>query len=223
MDNKLSLENVVLSTVVGHPKGLEQSLKAILYSAKNINFRNIQVLSCVPFNFPGIKCINIPQMTSQGYNDFMIKSYSDYIDAEYVLHIQEDGFVINPEAWTNQFLEYDYIGALWPWFNDDKRCGNGGFTFRSKKILDICKKYCPPPSSAEDVCICRENRDIFIKNEIKFASYDIAVKFSIELPVPEAAGQDTMVLGSVKSFGFHKPGSPLLNLKNNIDLSNLTV
>jgi len=61
------------------------------------------------------------------------------------LLVQPDGFVINPDKWDNQFFEYDYIGAPWeqvphsyldPW-GKPHRVGNGGFSFRSKKLLDV--------------------------------------------------------------------------------------
>lgn len=66
----------------------------------------------------------------------MIKELNKYIETSYVLIIQYDGFILNPDAWTDEFLEYDYIGAPW-WYTDDCNVGNGGFSLRSKKLLEI--------------------------------------------------------------------------------------
>ena len=41
-----------------------------------------------------------------------------------------------PEAWTDDFFNYDYIGATW----DDGVVGNGGFSWRSRKLYGACIK-----------------------------------------------------------------------------------
>ena len=56
------------------------------------------------------------------------------IKTEFMLGIHDDGFVINPNLWTDQFLKYDYIGAPWshtiPYYGQKYRVGNGGFSLR---------------------------------------------------------------------------------------------
>ena len=73
-------------------------------------------------------------------NHLLLKKY---IDTDFCLIIQGDGFVIHPENWTDEFLKYDYIGA--PWRNlahySFIRVGNGGFSLRSKKLLKILILY----------------------------------------------------------------------------------
>jgi hypothetical protein len=56
--------------------------------------------------------------------------------------------IVRPELWSNDFLEYDYIGA--PWMYSDTSyitdegehvpVGNGGFCLRSKKFLEMPTK-----------------------------------------------------------------------------------
>jgi hypothetical protein len=64
--------------------------------------------------------------------------------------IQADGYAVNASAWTDHFYEYDYIGAVWPKEDDGRNVGNGGFSWRSKKLskalIDIRSKY-----SLEDI------------------------------------------------------------------------
>lgn len=215
------IEKVTLSAIVGHPKYLEQTIKAVLYSKKDIPFKKIQILSCVDFNHTEIECIKIPQLDYKQYNIFIIKNYNDYINTEFLLHIQNDGFIINPQAWTDEFLNYDYIGALWPLHlasnNPDWRCGNGGFTLRSKKFLEISQKYCPADGGNEDYLVCQKYRNIFLEHNIKYATNDLAVRFSVEeTQIPEAYGQSHHDKTTLKSFGFHAGGSDAQTYLENI-------
>ena len=60
---------------------------------------------------------------------------NNYFDTDYVLTFQSDGFILNPDAWTDEFFNYDYIGA--PWGDNRYAVGNGGFSFRSKKLMNF--------------------------------------------------------------------------------------
>lgn len=221
--------DITLSTVIGHPDAFEQTLKAVIFSKNQFHFDNVQILSCVDFKIKDIKCINIPQMTYGQYNDFMIKKYSEYIDNKYVLHVQNDGFILNPDSWDNEFLNYDYIGALWTvvspdssyGVNQNNRVGNGGFTLRSKKFLDISAKYCPSHNGLnEDVVVCRLHRDIFLSHGIKYATDQIAAKFAIEDDeASDYIGQKHSDYKTIKTFGFHHRYSSALKLLDTINLN----
>lgn len=210
------IEKVTLSAIVGHPKYLDQTIKAILFSKKDIPFKKIQILSCIDFNHPEIQFIKIPQLDYKQYNIFVIRNYNDYIDTKYLLHIQNDGFIINPQVWTDEFLNYDYIGALWPVHNasnnPDWRCGNGGFTLRSKKFLEVSQKYCPDDGGGnEDYLVCQRYRHIFLEHNLKYATNEIAARFSVEDTfLPETYGQSHSDKKTLKSFGFHAGGSDAL-------------
>ena len=95
--------------------------------------------------------------------------------------IQFDGFVIGgKKAWRKEFLEYDYIGAPWN-YHDGRNVGNGGFSLRSKKLLQVLadsaeiQKFHP-----EDNLIGREYRPLSESKGIKFPSEELAWKFAIE-------------------------------------------
>jgi hypothetical protein len=222
-------KDITLSAVIGHKDCFEKTLKAIIYSSKQFHFENIQVLSCIPFDIKNIKCINISSMSYGEYNDFIIKSYSQYIDNHYVLHVQNDGFILNGNAWSDEFLDYDYIGAPWtivspnsPYgVNESNRVGNGGFTLRSKKFLNISSEFCPTHNGMnEDVVVCRIHRDMFISHGIKYATDQVAAKFSIEDDqATEYVGQSHKDYKTIKSFGFHNRDSSALKLLDEIILS----
>ena len=111
------------------------------------------------------------------YSSFILNKLDDFIKTQFALIIQWDGFVWNPNAWTDKFLEYDYIGA--PWVQHNNLVGNGGFSLRSKKLLSLTKTL-NYSHEREDVSICQEHRDELFKRGIKFAPYEIAYRFSVE-------------------------------------------
>lgn len=133
------------------------------------------------------------------YSRFMIERLNEYIKTDYVITVHADGYVLNASAWDDVFFKYDYIGAKW-WYKDGMNVGNGGFSFRSKRLLEACaqlaangeiKEFHP-----EDDVICRKIRGVLEDRfKIVFAPEDVADKFSIE-----CWGGDKRYKGS---FGFH--------------------
>jgi hypothetical protein len=128
---------------------------------------------------------------------------------DYCLLVQHDGFVLRPEKWSQEFLEYDYIGAPWPvsqdayiTFDGERvRVGNGGFSLRSKSLLDAPNKHNIPFLNDrgfynEDGNICVYNRKKFLELGMKFAPIDIAARFSQETQMIETEG--------ILPFGFHR-------------------
>lgn len=118
------------------------------------------------------------------YNDYLINKLHKYIKTSHCLVIQADGYPINLKAWTDDFLNYDYIGAPWytqPW-PLNKTVGNGGFSLRSKKFLVESSKlnYDKTVDPPEDVYLCRVKNDILKANGVVFAPHHVAYKFSVE-------------------------------------------
>lgn len=139
---------------------------------------------------------HIEKLTSiDAYSEFIFNKLTGYIKTDFVLIVQWDGFVIDSDAWRDEFLDYDYIGARWPWQTDGKDVGNGGFSLRSKKLLDIlaAPRYRIIEDVAEDELICRLYHHWLTAEEgIRFAPGDLADDFSYERDKP---GRPT--------FGFH--------------------
>lgn len=151
----------------------------------------------------------IPTIPSKSeYSKFCLVDLNKYISTDFCLTIQHDGYIINPECWTNEFLNFDYIGAPWPpdW-GYKNRIGNGGFCMKSKKFLQTCSaifsnfdfnleisrdKY--DISINEDFLACNIYYDEMLLKGIKFADLQTSSLFSIEHPIPEMKN---------KTFGFH--------------------
>jgi hypothetical protein len=144
-------------------------------SCKKIQFKEVKLLSSIPSEHPWV--ISIPKIDSiEAYSHFMIKNLLPFVNTEFVLIIQYDGFVLNPSQWKNEFLNFDYIGAPTFW-----GMGNGGFSLRSRKLIETLhheteiKEFHP-----EDIVICKSYRSFLESKDIQFATSEIADSFSVE-------------------------------------------
>lgn len=199
----MNLDSVTLICVDGRDDQakVNSSLKALMYSALGINFNSVKLLSPIaPSIEPeGINYSNIYIEKLLGidfYSFFMLHKLKDYVSTDFALIVQSDGFVINPEKWQDEFLEFDYIGAPWPphWPQCSiNRVGNGGFSLRSKKLLELTPNLFA--GHPEDNAICLKYKLYLEYNGIKFPDAQLASRFSWEHDVPENTKDNT--------FGFH--------------------
>jgi hypothetical protein len=119
--------------------------------------------------------------TLKDYSHFVVKDLNDFVNTDFVMLFQNDGFIENIDMWSDEYFDYDYIGAPW-WYKDHNNVGNGGFSMRSKKLLEVLaadeKILDVVP---EDHHICRTYGD-YLREEhgIKFAPEELASKFSVE-------------------------------------------
>ncbi len=149
----------------------------------------------------------IPTIESvKEYNTFFVKKLADSFDTDFVLMLEFDSLVMNPTAWTNEFFNYDYIGAPWKCFSMlgfhqedeapdkvDYLVGNSGFSLGSKRLYEYFRDHsedydegCPC-----DCYICQKKRKEAENIGLKFAPFNIAKIFSVEGQVYE------------KQFGAH--------------------
>lgn len=172
-----------------------KAVRAIMKSKQDIVYADILFFTDTEFTIPEVKTIIINSIKStREYCEFLINNVVDYVETDYALVIQWDGFVLNPYSWTDEFLEYDYIGAPWG-YKDPWNVGNGGFSLRSKTFLEIAKNDINIEQIyPEDHHLCRTYRPYLESIGIKFAPIELASRFSIECG------------GYVSNqFGFHQP------------------
>jgi hypothetical protein len=141
-----------------------------------------------------IKRIDIPRLTSaEAYSHFLLRDLAQHIETTHCLVVQWDGFILDAGRWTDEFLSCDYIGAPWPQFEDGHEIGNGGFSLRSRRLLEACKDPAFEVGHPEDVAIARENRGLLERRYgLQFADRELASRFSFERTIPERP-----------TFGFH--------------------
>jgi len=118
--------------------------------------------------------------STKDYSDLLLTGIDQYVEGTHVLVIQWDSFITHPNLWRNEFLDYDYIGPVWP-HHPETPVGNGGFSLRSVKLLQAIKRPGFIKRHPEDYCICADNKD-FLEREcgIQFASSEVAEQFAVE-------------------------------------------
>ena len=173
---------------------LRKSLDQIT-PAKTIFFTDIDL----PLQ-EGIEIIKINPIRSKAeYSTWIIRELWKYIDTEFVLVIQWDGYIINSDAWRDEFYEYDYLGAPWI-YEHNRNIANGGFSLRSKRLCEILgTDPLIQITHPEDQSIGILYRGYLEeKHDIKFPSEELADTFAFELKEP---------IGPVFGFHgfFHKP------------------
>ena len=202
---QIQLDSVDLIAVDGSKSWdrINLLIKIAQHNSKFIRFNCIRIFTGYePIeNLPKLKNIEfIPiQLSSiSHYNKFILTKLHEYVCAEYCLIFQHDGFIINPQFWDEGFLEYDYIGALFPeapW-NKVNRVGNGGFSLRSKRFIEYCASLSLDFSFNEDKLICTDHYHELCRNGFTFALPEIAAKFSLE--------EDNEYNNNIEQvFGFH--------------------
>lgn len=211
----IKLDDITLLSVVGANKYIEPTIRAMKYSINNIDFKSVKLLTCsIVDNTNDIEQIKIPALSHEEYTEFMIYELPQFIDTEFCITIQHDGFIINPTLWSEDFLKYDYIGAPWIGWHINN-VGNGGFSLRSKKFLSSAKtlKYnskiqfqahIPAGEliTPEDWFVCNYSYYNMLKMGVKFPNIFQAYKFAVEHP-SNIKQYNRNILSTYNSFGFH--------------------
>lgn len=142
----------------------------------------------------GIRTIVIPVLNSkEEYSQWIVKELYKHFHTDFCLIVQHDSWILDPSVWTDEFYDYDMIGA--PWLESDgMNVGNGGFSLKSKKLQTILGtdpmiNVCHP----EDSITARLYRPYLEQTHgIRFPSAELADRFAFELREPNQ-----------KTFGFH--------------------
>lgn len=196
---------------------VQETIKAMEYSMQEIEFGAAVIITHKkPKNLPSnITYKYIEELTDiDRFNYETVYNMGDYIDTEFVLLVHYDGFVVNPQSFKQEFLEYDYIGSPWPLPKEGDtttyrdihgnicRVGNS-VSIRSKRLLDFPRKANIPWTSEkgwfnEDGFICCRNKHLFEEAGMKFAPLELAIHFGHEHMIPEIQGKE------IQPFVFHK-------------------
>lgn len=209
----IDLKNVTIVSVAC--VRADRTLRAMNFSMREIKFGSAKILTSENIESnPEVEIIKIDHLDYVGYNKFVVYDLWKYIDTDYALLIQDDGFVANPSSWRDEFFKYDYIGAPWPLpkdnfsfrdpFGNIIRVGNGGFSFRSKKLLktptELNLEWKPYFGYYnEDGFLTCHNRHLIEEAGCVYAPIDVAKYFSHEAEIEETKG--------IEPFGFHSKWS----------------
>ena len=172
-------------------RALERSRAALTF-ARTLFFTDALPAALSPP--PGIDLVPIAPLASRdAYSRLVVKDLLPWVTTAHILLVQWDGYVIEPDAWDEAFLAVDYIGAPWFWHQDGMRVGNGGFSLRSRRLLEALQDPRIVVEGAEDETICRRFRPLLEREHgIRFADETLADRFAFETGYPVG-----------RPFGFH--------------------
>ena len=194
--NPVEIEHTTLLVLDHANHALAQ--RALALCLAGCRFEHVKWLTGRAITVPGVETIlTAPILSHADYSRFMVKDLLAYVDTDHVLVAQWDGHVVNPAAWSAEFLLFDYIGARWDNAlhrrSAHHNVGNGGFSLRSRALLEALQDPVIEVTHAEDVTICRQYRSYLEERHgIVFAPDDIADRFAFEYLEPPSM-----------PFGFH--------------------
>ena len=142
----------------------------------------------------GVEVVPVaPLRSAADYSAFVLKDLLAHVATEFVLIAQWDGFVLDPQRWDDAFLDWDCIGAPWSKAPPGREVGNGGFTLRSRRLLQALQDPSLAFHHPEDIAICQTNaRVLEERHGIRFAPRELASRFAFEDGPP-----------AVPTLGFH--------------------
>ncbi len=204
----LELKNVTLVAISSI--NIDETIASLEQSMNGINYYEVILIThqkpeCLPNKIKFKPCIQIKNINE--YSKFMLYDLFKYINTEFALVVQYDGYVLRPEKWSDEFLKYDYVGAPWPKnLHFDKnginiRVGNGGFSLRSKKLLKALNELKLPFTDNgsgyynEDGVITNYYKKELGEYGVRLAPVSVASKFSREMDCDDSESEP---------FGFHK-------------------
>ncbi len=215
-----SLENVTLISY-DNVDDSSRTLRALEFSSREIKFADV-VLVCrrKPNGANGTTIRKVYEVGRPAATIWHAYGLLDYIQTDFALCIHHDGYVINPQAWDDDWLKYDFIGAPWP--RDphpyhpgksdypDATVGNDGFCLKSKAFMeasaelrDLFTQSSKRPDRfgeqlGSDTFYCQHQRPALEQRGIIFAPVEVAAKFAWESNIEEVPGPRPY------AFGFHK-------------------
>ena len=221
----------------------QAGLMSIKHCQKFFNFGKAMLFTNEDIFDENVEVIKINKLNSvDEYNNYVL-NLNKYLKNDFVLVIQDDGFIVNHNLWDDKFLEYDYIGSPWPSVNDtnwinlqnknlqpyllenlkNNRIGNGGFSLRSKKFLEYSSQFNNCEGIGEDAFLNIVKYKNAVDFGIKYPSIDLALKFSHEIPFINSenniSSRNYEFFDINQHFGFHgynfSNSNQLINLKIN--------
>ncbi len=192
----LELPNVTLIAITS--RDVISHYNALEYSSRNIKWGAVKLVTDIPIG------------SIDDWNRAIIFDLRKYVDTDFCMLVHGDGFVVNPESWNPDWLNYDYIGAPWPLPSDDYsyrtpdgeivRVGNS-VSIRSREMLHLpyqlevaWRSYFG--NTNEDGFLTCHNRRLFQHYGARYAPIEVAKYFSREMDIPENSDVD-------KPFAFH--------------------
>ncbi len=195
----INLPSLTLAAIDGVGNKTEEHVEIFNKCSEGIVYGDKVLVTADPEigDLEGIRVCKIDKMDYQEFNVTLGTKMINYIETDQMLMVQEDGYVLNADAWRDEFLHYDYLAT--PWLEEDwslnnlcqgskdHAVGGGGFSLRSRRFLEEAAKLPYDKNMAsivnEDVFMCntRFARNHLESKGMRYAPLDLAVYFGLGL------------------------------------------
>jgi hypothetical protein len=130
-----------------------------------VEFGDVLIFTDKPEKFNEFgRVVEVPNWPNKlGWSQCFWYDVALQLKTSHTLGIQWDSWIVDPEMWSDEYLNYDYIGAPW-WYKDGMNVGNGGFSLRSTKLIRFVYKHrakFPCINASDDDLYCRRYRPRF--------------------------------------------------------------
>jgi hypothetical protein len=163
--------DLTIVSVYGHNNGASVIPSIKRSMAELPGSRGLLLSIAKPDNLPNnIEWKQIGFVNYLQYSVFMMHQLYAFIDTEYCLIVQDDGWVLDGDNFMPEYYEYDYIGApshcaflpqdegfnlylnfTWVGIPGVRVVQNGGFSLRDPALMaDIAARHGPPPDITPD-------------------------------------------------------------------------
>lgn len=181
---KLNISNTTLICV--DCVNIDRAIKAVERCKTLCDFVDVKLLTSIETDYKHKVAIQ-PLTSLVHYSIFMLKEIYKFIDTKHFLLVQHDGWVLNPETWNPEWEKYDYMGPL---FNQNDIMGAGGFSFRSKTLMEsVSNKYPEWDGTLEDADRTQKNLSYYEDGEIAIALRGQLEAEGFNYPSLEEAGK----------------------------------
>jgi hypothetical protein len=197
---KLKLPNVTLLCI--DCVDVTRAINVVEKCKSICDFGSVKLLTSIPTDYPGAIEI-MPLKSLVAYSIFMLTDSYKYVDTSHVLIVQRDGWILNPSAWKDEWLNYDYIGPL---FIQYDHVGSGGFSLRSRAIMESAASLLPIwNGTQEEADLIQETVGFYEDGFLAFTMRDRGFKYpsAIEASFFAQGGNPNSAYYQSRPFGFH--------------------
>lgn len=167
-------------------------------SLKQVEFGETIIFSPTRIDVEGARWVqSLAWCDMTAFNEYLWYAVPPQLSTRYMILSQWDSWVVDASQWTDEFLDYDYVGA--PWCYDDGMNVGNGCALRSLRLMRFLadnKQRFPLAQNNEDDLICRRYRLELEGCDFRWPPEQLAAKFSVEGSRPAADS---------KHFMFHAP------------------
>jgi hypothetical protein len=193
---------------------INEHIRSMLKCSEEIEFGKMLFVSHEkPADLPtNIEFIEYPKIENiMDFNHLMWEDIGWMIETSHSLFCQDHATILNSNLFKQEWLDLDYLGAIWPVVKNSYvanngevvRNGNGGFSLRSTRLMRLPRQMDwelrqEQSYFNEDGNVCCYWRKEMLEQGIKYGTAEDAALFSYETPMLENDW------GKMKTFGHHR-------------------